>query len=163
MRYSSSGDSRSMVGRAGLARVARADAHDLSVVPTPSHRVGLRRTLVLIPRQRAVTCEAWWAGRDSNPQPKHYECSALTIELPARASPRFNRVAGASRKLHNHRAHVLCAASNFEAGCRRIGSSELFIELPTSSSGSELFVEGQQPRMRGLEGWSWGVVEQGDK
>ena len=26
----------------------------------------------------------WWALRDSNPQPKDYESSALTIELKAR-------------------------------------------------------------------------------
>src|ERR1700678_651073 len=27
--------------------------------------------------------DCWWARRDLNPQPKHYECSALTVELQA--------------------------------------------------------------------------------
>jgi hypothetical protein len=30
---------------------------------------------------RVATEERWWAHQDSNLEPKHYECSALTVEL----------------------------------------------------------------------------------
>ncbi len=39
---------------------------------------------VFIPRRN----ENWWALRDSNPQPKDYESSALTVELKARFKSR---------------------------------------------------------------------------
>ncbi len=82
---------------AGLARVARASPRPVgraisacvASVVEPCvflSRVGWPCHAKLV----GATCpplakvEGWWAGRDSNPQPKHYECSALTIELPAR-------------------------------------------------------------------------------
>ncbi len=92
----------------GLARVARSCAPDLSVAPSsPAIQASSNPRFSSLKHGRAMRSsksEDWWAGRDSNPQPKHYECSALTIELPARDSLRFNRVAEASSKLNNRRA-----------------------------------------------------------
>jgi hypothetical protein len=40
--------------------------------------------MFLEPRVHNGLTEDWWACSDSNREPKHYECSALTIELQAR-------------------------------------------------------------------------------
>ena len=34
--------------------------------------------------KRRSPMKSWWACSDSNREPKHYECSALTVELQAR-------------------------------------------------------------------------------
>src|SRR5665213_807913 len=46
----------------------------------PAHETNLTALMAATPSVNFC----WWACSDSNREPKHYECSALTIELQAR-------------------------------------------------------------------------------
>ena len=50
---------------------------------------------------RQLWKNAWWARRDSNPQPDRYERSALTIELQARCVLARDSVSAAARRLQH--------------------------------------------------------------
>src|SRR5688572_19648996 len=54
----------------------------------------------------------WWARSDSNREPKHYECSALTVELQART--RF-KVSGSATKTQPRRGrNDNCTPQSFQ-------------------------------------------------